>query len=241
MRSVPVSANSYMFDHGTRPDAMPRVIVAAEVEDEREHRQRGADARPHDAAAGRAAARRGPHRRRARACIRARSRSPSRPPRTAPRAPRSRELGDPWRRRPRAAAREIDGVGDEGEGVDGDRGPDQQHRDRVEREGSGMAPVYVGSVPRPGAAAPRRRAARARARRRAAGRPGRPPPRASGPRRGRDRRTRCASVRPSAVTLTHMRRRGTNSAASSPASASTAKRAPTARRRRGGSTARRTA
>ena len=46
--------------------------------------------------------------------------------------------------------------------------------------------------------------------------------RASGPRRARGRRTRAAACGRRASTLTHRRRRGTNSAASRPSSASTA-------------------
>ena len=253
MSSVPVSANSYMFDHGTRPAAMPRVTSAARwnrhastVSDVpmRAHTSRGRSPDALDAASTRRSSSRGARSPRvpAKRCRRvAGRRADARSRRRDEFALAGRgilRVGDAL-----AAAREVDRVRDEREGVDGDRRPDQEHGDRVEREGSGMTSVYARRIRasrarRPPTAAPRRLLAqrglecvavplrelvdRGAERRVLAAREA--------------RRTRAAACGRSGVTLTHMRRRGTNSAASRPEQASTANASTHGgRRRRGGS------
>ena len=139
-----------MFDHGTRPAAMPRVTSPATwkrkpstVSDVPIRAQTSACARPASTRPQRPLDRGGACSRR---CSPDADGSPCRAPaglgddELAPAAP---ERPEPP---PTSAARQIERVRDERERIDGDRGPDEQHGDGVERERAspGMVSVYAG-------------------------------------------------------------------------------------------------
>ena len=218
MSSVPVSANSYMFAHGTRPAAMPRSHVGGEVAAASAStvsatcRSRSAGERPlGDGCRGSARA--------LRRAARVRRRAVRPPGGTAPRSgrPATRAGGRGGLRRRRARApttREVDRVRDERERVDGDRRVHERRartrrasRSRLTSQDSGGHRRIRRGGLRRAERQPWRAASRERAT--AASSAGILAAREAGvlePQR---------AVRP-ATAFTHMRRRGTNSAASRP-------------------------